>query len=203
MKIGIDFDNTIVDYTGVFYQAARQWGIVPTYIGSTKEAVKHYLIGRDQEPLWTELQGKVYGQAIQSAKPYEGCKEVLSSWKKKGVELHLISHKTRYPIIGDKLDFHLAADEWLKAQSLYELFDSVNYCPQKSQKIQTINTKQVDYFVDDLLSVLTDVSLSPLINKIWFTQNNREDEPCSSGISLATSWQQVAQKVMAETDDVY
>ena len=77
MRIGIDFDNTLVNYYGVFYNTAVSLGWIEPGIGESKNSVKSFFIERDQEPKWTELQGIVYGKTIAQAKPFDGAKSSL------------------------------------------------------------------------------------------------------------------------------
>ncbi|MGJ8682427.1 HAD family hydrolase, partial [Paraglaciecola sp.] len=121
MIIGIDFDNTIVDYSGVFFDTAIGLGWLKNgQSGSSKEEVKHYFVSKGLESKWTELQGIVYGKTIAEAKPYSGVVSCLKHWAESGHELKIISHKTKYPIVGDKLDFHSAALNWLECHIFSE-----------------------------------------------------------------------------------
>ena len=54
MRIGIDFDNTIVSYDALFHKVAREAGLVPESVAATKVAVRDYLreIGREDD--WTK-----------------------------------------------------------------------------------------------------------------------------------------------------
>ncbi len=45
MRIGIDFDNTIACYDGVFHKAAIERGLIPDDLDSSKNAVRDYLNG--------------------------------------------------------------------------------------------------------------------------------------------------------------
>ena len=43
MRIGIDFDNTIVDYEGAFHAAAMERGLVTADLPKTKNSVRDFL----------------------------------------------------------------------------------------------------------------------------------------------------------------
>ena len=154
IRVGIDFDNTIVNYEGIFHKAAVDLGWMPASVGTSKQAVKHYFIDRNEEPRWTELQGVVYGKAIRHAKPYEGLTQALVQMKTNNTLLFVVSHKTQYPIIGDKLDFHAAARLWLANNGLERCFDQVYFCVEKDEKVQQIADLHLDWFIDDLPSIL-------------------------------------------------
>ena len=70
MRIGIDFDNTIVSYDALFYKVAVNKGLVPSDLPKSKLAVRDYLRKINNEPVWTELQGYVYGARMGDAAAY-------------------------------------------------------------------------------------------------------------------------------------
>ncbi|WP_105168791.1 hypothetical protein [Pseudoalteromonas sp. T1lg23B] len=184
MIIGVDFDNTIANYTGVFHSVAVALGWLPTNIGTSKSDVKSYFIEQGIEPQWTELQGIVYGKEIHQAKPYENCLEVLKTFKAQGHLLKLISHKTRYPIIGDKVDFHSAATEWLRNNAFIDHPDSpfersnIFFNETKAEKIACIAAQQCDVFIDDLESILLAPNFPPETRKVLFNVDISSEDKC-------------------------
>ena len=111
--VGIDFDNTIANYSSSFYQIGRELDWIPKNIEPTKNAVKHFLQDHVNPEKWTELQGIVYGKHIALAHPYDGVKQAITLLLEKGVTLYIVSHKTLYPVIGEKVSLHDAALNWL------------------------------------------------------------------------------------------
>ena len=75
MKIGVDFDNTIVSYDALFYKVAREQNLVPDTIPINKVAVRDYLRRIGHEDRWTEMQGYVYGARMGEAVGYPGAVE--------------------------------------------------------------------------------------------------------------------------------
>ena len=67
MRIGIDFDNTIACYDGVFHAAALERGLIPAQLGRDKNSVRDYLNGAGRADDFTELQGYVYGARMDLA----------------------------------------------------------------------------------------------------------------------------------------
>jgi hypothetical protein len=160
MIIGIDFDNTIADYTGVFYNVALALGWLPEHIGQSKNEVKSHFIEQNNEPKWTELQGIVYGKEINKARPYTNCLQVIQSLVNAGHEIHIISHKTLHPIIGEKVNFHTAALNWLEINGLSGsenspvLTKNIHFNETLQQKIDKIKLLECDVFIDDLIKVI-------------------------------------------------
>lgn len=171
IKVGVDLDNTIINYDGVFHEAALELEWITPDIAKDKESVKAFFITQGREPKWTELQGVVYGKCLNKAAPYADAYDCLNELTRAEYELHLISHKTRYPIIGERWDFHDAANTWLSKNLFSNLFSTINFCETKRLKIETINQLDLDIFIDDLPSILTDQRFSPLTKKVLFDPN--------------------------------
>ena len=94
MKIGLDFDNTIVNYDQVFYTVAIEWDAIPRETAANKLAVRDFLRKSGKEELWTLMQGYVYGTRMSEVKPYPGFLEFIRSASEAGHTLVIISHKT-------------------------------------------------------------------------------------------------------------
>ena len=114
MKIlGLDFDNTLVEYDELFYEAALENKLVPSDIQKNKTAVRDYLRSVGRETDFTLLQGEVYGRKILDAKPTKGLIEALIQIRELDIPMILVSHKTRTPIKGPAYDLHKAARDWM------------------------------------------------------------------------------------------
>ena len=75
MIIGIDFDNTIINYTNSFIDLSKKKKLVPKKNNKNKISIKNYLIKKNIEYEWTILQGEVYGKNIMRAEIYFGVLE--------------------------------------------------------------------------------------------------------------------------------
>src|ERR1700751_3329589 len=107
MRIGIDFDNTIVCYDGVFHAAALERGLIPHHLGRDKNSVRDHLNGAGCADEFTELQGYVYGTRMDLASPYPGFADFVTA-----------PHKTAHPIACPKHDLNAAARGFLRARGL-------------------------------------------------------------------------------------
>ena len=95
--IGIDFDNTIVDYDDVFLTAAKERGLVDEKIRGGKEAIREVLrLKPNGENAWQSLQGYVYGKRITDAVMFEGFATFLRLCRAQGHRISIVSHKTEY-----------------------------------------------------------------------------------------------------------
>lgn len=151
MKIGLDFDNTIVDYDQVFYEVGLKKQLITANIPANKYAVKAALCENAQEAVWTELQGYVYGKCMEDAAPYPGVLDFITQVVKAGHELVIISHKTQFPYAGPKYDLRVAAKAWIDKYCALPVFFEAS----KMEKINRIALMGCDIFIDDLLEILT------------------------------------------------
>ena len=119
MKLGLDFDNTLIDYDSIFYDTALKLGFIDKDIKKSKTSVRNFLINKNQEHKFTFLQGEVYGKEIINAEKSEGMFESLLKLKNKGFHIYIVSHKTKFPIIGAKYDLHEAARKWLEKNKFF------------------------------------------------------------------------------------
>ncbi len=93
LSVGIDFDNTIVSYEGVFYSAALEKELIPPDLPPFKGAIRDYLRAADKEELWTELQGYIYGAKMDTAFPYPGVESFFCSALERKFLLTLLAIK--------------------------------------------------------------------------------------------------------------
>jgi len=72
MRIGIDFDNTLVRYDALFHRVALEEGLIPAGLPVNKNAVRDHLRAQGIEARWTEMQGTVYGARMAEAEAFPG-----------------------------------------------------------------------------------------------------------------------------------
>ena len=176
MIIGVDLDNTIVSYDKLIYSAAFKKGLIPKDIGSTKKEIRDYLRKIGKEDDWTELQGYIYGPGILEAKPFLGVLDFFKNCKKQDIKVYIISHKTKYPFLGEKYDLHEYAKKWIEKQGFHNQEirlpkDNVFLELTKEDKIKRIKELKCTHFIDDLPEFLAEPDF-PNIQKILFDPNN-------------------------------
>ena len=157
MLIGIDFDNTIVGYDDVFHVAAVERGLIPPDVSRTKLAVRDHLREIGQEDRWTELQGHVYGARMGDVRAFPGAIEFMLRARAAGHDLAIVSHKTRWPFLGEKHDLHAAARAWIDENLVAgdaPLVPAVHFELTKEDKLRRIAALGCDAFIDDLPEIL-------------------------------------------------
>ncbi len=197
--LGVDFDNTLVSYDTLFHRVARERDLIPDDVAVNKTAVRDYLRKIGREPAWTELQGVVYGSRIDEAESFPGALECLAGCLQAGWQVHIVSHKTRTPILGEPVDLHRAARGWLETHGL---FGSGISLPRenawfeltKAEKIGRIAALGCIAFVDDLPELLSDPAFPVATRRILFRPQEGE-AAAPAGIAVAASWHEISRIV--------
>ncbi len=173
MRIGIDFDNTIVSYDTLFHKVAVEQGTIPAQTPPTKLAVRDHLRAIGKEDVWTEMQGYVYGARMDEAEAYPGVLEFLRWARGNAIAVAIVSHKTRHPFIGRKYDLHQAAGRWIETHLVENtqklvLAGNVFFELTKEDKLRRIAAEGCDWFIDDLPEILLAEAFPPAAQRILF-----------------------------------
>ncbi|WP_246668656.1 hypothetical protein [Bradyrhizobium sp. UNPF46] len=179
MRIGIDFDNTIICYDKVFAAVARQRGLVPEGWAGLKTDVRDFLRSRPGGELaWQGLQGFVYGKGIGGAEIYPGVREFLASCRKAGASVYIVSHKTQFGHQDpDHTDLREAARGWLRGAGLIDAADAavaagnVYFEDTMAAKVERLASLDLDIFIDDLVDVFEQPHFPKATRSILFTQS--------------------------------
>lgn len=173
MLLGLDFDNTLISYDQLFRHVALDKGLIPAETAPLKNAVRDYLRRHDREDVWTLLQGEVYGGRILEAEPYPGMHETLVNLSARQIPMCIVSHKTRWPYLGERRDLHAAARSWLERQRFYATDGlgwqdaQVFFELTKEDKVARIVAQRCTHYIDDLPEILD--MLPDTVDKILFS----------------------------------
>lgn len=174
MRIGVDFDNTIVSYDDVFQRLAIAQALIPPTVPARKQAVRDYLRRDGREEDWIRLQGEVYGPGMAQARPFAGVLEAFRALKKAGAAIFVISHRTKHPFSGPPHDLHAAAHAWLHktvafgdaSSPLDE--DRIFFETTKEMKLSRIRSCRCTHFIDDLPEFLSLSGFPPRTVRVLF-----------------------------------
>jgi len=188
MKIGLDFDNTIVSYDELFFALARERELIDFDFPVSKTHIRDYLRQLGQEPAWTALQGLAYGVEIGRARAFSGVVEFVQACRTQDIPLVIVSHKTRRPYFGAATDLHAAARGWLHQQGLgdVEAFFELT----KEAKLARIEAAGCTHFVDDLPELLSLPGFPTTVRKILFDPLGMH-EPAADVLRVA-NWSDIA-----------
>lgn len=192
MIIGFDFDNTIINYSKSFTKLAKLKNLVPEKINKDKISIRNYLRKNNIEDEWTILQGEVYGKNIMSAEIYQGVIDTFLYLSKKKIKIKIISHKTKFPYMGEKINLRTSALKWIKKNIIDYSYDinldlsDIYFENTIENKIKKIKELNCNIFVDDLPEVLSLLPTS--IERILFLPNSTKEK--FSKFHLLSSWEE-------------
>jgi hypothetical protein len=193
MRIGFDFDNTIVSYNRLFHKIAREQDAIPDGVPVNKLAVRDYLRAADRENIWTEMQGYVYGARMGEAEAYPNVIPVMLSLKKAGHTLAIISHKTKHPYLGKQYDLHNAARGWIH-QSLIEEGEllipdeHIFFELTQNDKLERIGKFDCDVFIDDLPEIFLAEAFPAKAKRFLFDPEENHRDANLPNINRVASW---------------
>jgi hypothetical protein len=170
LKIGVDFDNTLVDYRESFRAQAKRMGLSRADLDDAKTAVADILLTEGRESEWWDIQANIYGRDILNADPFSHALDVIEELHESGFELYIVSHKTRFPYNGSKVDLRRAAGDWLDKWGVTARIpeERVFFTDTIEEKVSKIGDLHLDAFIDDLPKVLSHPCLPDTIHTILF-----------------------------------
>ena len=171
--LGLDFDNTIVCYDKLFHKIALERKLIEQSCPAKKPIIRKYIQENHSDEEFTLIQGEVYGNRIEEAEPAEGVIEALTRIKRDGIDMVIVSHKTRYPYKGPKHDLHKSALRWLTTHNFFSSnglnwdINQVYFEETKYKKAKKIDELKCDHYIDDLEEILD--MLPDSIGKIHYS----------------------------------
>jgi beta-phosphoglucomutase-like phosphatase (HAD superfamily) len=158
VRLGIDLDNTIIDYTRAFAEAARAAGAAgPPLAGKTAlRAALRAGPGGDWE--WQRLQALVYGPLIERAEPFPGVETFFARARERDVPFAIVSHKSAFAgAAPDGPNLRHCASTWLAVRGLVIAGKpAVYFEATRAEKCARIAALGLTHFVDDLVEVFDD-----------------------------------------------
>jgi len=204
MRIGIDFDNTIVTYDEVFASAAASFADIRPDVGRQKRDIRDYLRGLpDGELTWQRLQGYVYGKGMPAAKLFDGVARFLRRCRAEHADIVIVSHKTEFGHHDpDRVNLRDAARGWMTAQGFFaddgygiparNLFFETT----RTEKLRRIASLDCSCFIDDLEEVLDDPDFPSGVTRILFSQAALPGH--RPPYAVCRSWQEIEKLVFRD-----
>jgi hypothetical protein len=196
MLIGLDFDNTIVNYSDAIARLGKERFELPKDLPVNKDTLRDFLRSESREGEWTEFQGELYGPGLRYAEPYPGAIESMRDLIASGHRLVIISHRTKLPYAGHPYELRASAMEWVTARlSSQGLFseDAVYFLETRADKIEMIASWNCEVFVDDLPEVLSDPNFPKSTKGILFDPDDLKSN--SQTKCKIRSWKELSAKL--------
>jgi hypothetical protein len=200
MRIGIDFDNTIITYDAVFGVVARQRGLIGEgFCGRSKQAIRdHIRLLPDGEIAWQQLQGQVYGKGIAEATMFPGFGGFLRRCRALELPVVIVSHKTEYGHYDpDRVNLRRAALDWMTAQGFFHDFAlsprNIYFESTRAEKLHRIAELSCTHFIDGLEEVLTDPVFPRDVTRILFASG--ASAPAAAPYVVCRSWRDIEERI--------
>ncbi len=202
MRIGVDFDNTIADYEGVFHAAAIERGLIAADLPKGKNAVRDFLNDSGHKDDFTALQGYVYGSRMDLAQPYEGFSNFVAKARADAHDLFIVSHKTRHPFLGPRYDLHAAARTWIERHLTWDgrallPAERIFFELTKEDKIARIAACGCDSFIDDLPEILLSEAFPAQTTRLLFDPEGHHADCNADKLPAFRDWQQLTRHFSA------
>jgi hypothetical protein len=206
MPVGLDFDNTIVRYDHVFAEAARARGwVAADFCGSKKQLRDAVRLLPDGEIKWQILQAEVYGDRMSEAEPFPGVFDFIDAARLRGIEMVVVSHKTRYSNYDPgKTDLREAALAWMEKNGFFDperlafSRQQIFFADTRAEKIAMISALGCGLFVDDLEEVFGDPGFPSNVTRVLFSVDR--EAPHDQAIVVRSTWPDIGRFVLEETD---
>lgn len=175
LRIGLDLDNTLINYDELFRDLAVRCGFVPSdFRGSKRDIRDRIRLLPDGELEWQRLQAQAYGQEIGGATAAEGAVDFIRRLRASGAELAIVSHKTAFANMGsENVNLHDAARGWLQSSGMlgpHAVPEANLYFEEtRARKIERIVALRCTHFIDDLVEVFDDPSFPEGVERLLFT----------------------------------
>ncbi|HVJ52123.1 MAG TPA: hypothetical protein VM689_06665 [Aliidongia sp.] len=188
--IGLDLDNTIIDYRRLFVEVGASLRLVPADFRGDKTALRSAVRAlSDGERLWTALQAEVYGARIMGARMMPGALAFIRRAVATGLPTFIVSHKTRRPAADpDGVDLHEAARAWLDHHGVIGpgalQSDNVFFEATRAEKIARIRALRCTTFIDDLVEMFEDEQFPEDVDKLLLA----EDGAGAGAYRIISSW---------------
>jgi hypothetical protein len=163
VRIGIDFDNTLVGYDHLFADSARRRGWTDVPLDKGKKALRDALRTRvDGDRDWCGLQAEVYGARMAEARLFDGAAEFLRRCLNGDVAVYIVSHKARFAAADPGgVDLHAVSMDWMHSQGFFRgnclglNTSQVFFEASRTEKLARIAALGCTHFIDDLEEVLS------------------------------------------------
>jgi hypothetical protein len=202
MRVGIDFDNTLVCYDDVFLKAALESQLLSRQFSGNKQEVRDQIRLDAGEAAWTKLQAEVYGRRMSEARMIEGAAEFVAACRNSGAPVHIISHKTQYAAADPGgADLHQVALAWMEASGFFRKDglglkrDDIFFEPTREAKCRRIAALGCTHFIDDLEEVFNEPSF-PVGVQSYLLHRGDSPLPCGPFTAFA-DWNTITEAVFA------
>ena len=203
--IGIDFDNTLVDYSHLVHELAVERGLVEPTVARNKRDVRNRIRQRPNgEQQWQRLQAALYGTHMHEARLSDGVVAFTQRCRRHGVRPVIVSHKTEVsPMDSGGVNLRRAALDWMAAHGVFHpeglglAADDVFFEATRAEKIARIRELRCTHFIDDLEETFLEPTFPQAVEQLLYAPGG------SSGVKRTTrvfsTWQAIGDYLFNST----
>jgi hypothetical protein len=199
--VGIDLDNTIATYDGLFHRLALAHGFIDAVVPARKRLVRDAVRQREGDVCWQRLQASAYGALMAGASLAPGAAGFQARCRDAAVPVFVISHRTEFaPLDPGRVPLRAAALDWMRAQRLFGpdglglREGDVLFGATRAEKLACIARAGCTHFVDDLEEVLLEPGFPEGVVRILYAPDAAPAAACD-GIRVAADWDDVHEVV--------
>ncbi len=204
LMVGVDLDNTIVDYDALLRALASERGF-PAGSGSCGKKDIRDMVRRtkDGEEEWQKMQGALYGPRMAEALPAKGARAFLSACRSRDVSFRIISHKTEYAGYDDTgTNLRDASREWLRKNGFFAAEGpamseaDVWFESTRGEKIARIRSLHCTHFIDDLEETFMEESFPDSVERILYSSGGNpvigeSRRTALAGVRVFADWHEI------------
>ena len=197
--VGIDFDNTLINYDGVFQSLASKRGLVACAEPLGKTALRDRVRSLpDGEVEWQKLQAAVYGPLISQASCFPGALEFIRRCFDLEWQVAIISHKTEWAAQDNGgVSLHRAALDWLAGNGFFAPGllspEQVFFEPTRTEKIDRIRRLDCQLFIDDLIETFAEDAFPAEVDKFLFNPHGIDGR--RGDLQVCSSWEELTRLI--------
>lgn len=190
MRIGVDFDNTLISYDSLLRTLAAERGLDPALRG--KRAIRDALRASPEGDIaWQRVQGELYGPRLSEAEPMPGALDFLARCRDRGDDVFIVSHKTAFAGYDPtRTPLRDAATAWMRRQGFFDRFglseSHVFYESTRREKVARISALDLDAFIDDLEEVFEEPGYPADVRAILFDTTSPADTVTTASLVPVT-----------------
>jgi hypothetical protein len=195
--IGIDLDNTIINFDRLIFSVSYDLQYIDKNIPRNKTAIRDRIWTLpDGDFKWQKVQSIVYGSKITEAGLFPGVRRFLKQTVKKKIPVYIVSHKKLFTGKSDSgINLRDKAREFLSLNSVSG--DKGGFIPQKDvyfensreDKIRRIIKLKCTHFIDDLPETFAHVMFPRETVRILFDPHAVYQNPVD--VNIMGSWKNI------------
>ena len=197
MIVGIDLDNTIINYDKTFFKIALNKKLINKNNKFSKEILKEKIIKRKGIEQWKAIQGVAYGENINDSSIMDFFYDFIVLSKIRKIKIYIISHKTKFGHydkkkiqLREKAILFLISKKIINSNISKIKKSDIFFCNTLEEKINKIKQLKCDYFIDDLFKVVNNKNFPKKTTPIYFNRNQVEIKKSNKIINV-NSWSEI------------